>query len=90
MVATQRFLEFLPRKLGRRSILTSIFFKGVGSTTTVSNIIWENIWDSSHHYLGFITPLFGIHHTIIHQHLGEYYLEHFFHSHRFESQSGMK
>ena len=33
VVATQIFLEFSPRKLGKVPILTSIFFKGVGSTT---------------------------------------------------------
>ena len=33
VVATQIFLEFSPRNLGKISDLTSIFFKCVGSTT---------------------------------------------------------
>ena len=33
VVATQIFLELSPRSLGKSSNLTSIFFKGVGSTT---------------------------------------------------------
>ena len=33
LVATELFLEFSPRKLGRSSNLTSIFFRWVGSTT---------------------------------------------------------
>ena len=37
VVATQTFLEFSPRSLGKWSNLTSIFFKWVGSTT---NQLW--------------------------------------------------